>query len=126
MVLNERLRQLVALLPDDSSINLPVRAVREWLDETKREPEFQSADVAVDLTVEDIAQRMGKAPSTVRGWFTDRRSPIQGAYKFHGKEWRVAARDFQAYLDLQRTTQVPEPRAREPGRRGLRLNDYKR
>jgi excisionase family DNA binding protein len=54
----------------------------------------------VDLTIRDVAQLFGKRPSTVRAWVE--RGDFAGAYKLHGKEWRVPASAVQAFQDLQR------------------------
>lgn len=41
----------------------------------------------VDLTVEDVAELMGRCPSTVREWC--RNEPALGARKLRGKQWRI-------------------------------------
>ena len=52
----------------------------------------------VDLTIQDLAIMFGKRPSTVRAWVE--RGDFPGAYKLHGKQWRVPAgsvQEFQAH-----------------------------
>jgi transposase len=51
----------------------------------------------VDLTIQEVATMFGKRPSTMRAWVE--RGDFAGAYKLHGKEWRVpvdSVRQFQA------------------------------
>ena len=56
---------------------------------------------ARDLTVEEVAEEMLKAPSTVRGWL------ISGAlrgYKFNNREWRVTRSALRDYMVRQAAT----------------------
>jgi len=54
----------------------------------------------VDLTIRDLAQLFGKQPSTVRAWVE--RGDFPGAYKLHGKEWRVPVTAVDAFQNRQR------------------------
>jgi excisionase family DNA binding protein len=54
----------------------------------------------VDLTIRGLAQLFGKQPSTVRAWVE--RGDFPGAYKLHGKEWRVPASAVDAFQNRQR------------------------
>jgi len=54
----------------------------------------------VDLTIRDLAKLFGKQPSTVRGWVE--RGDFPGAYKLHGKEWRVPESGVEAFQNRQR------------------------
>ncbi len=54
----------------------------------------------VDLTIRDLAQLFGKQPSTVRAWVE--RGDFAGAYKLHGKEWRVPESGVEAFQNRQR------------------------
>jgi len=54
----------------------------------------------VDLTIRDLAQLFGKQPSTVRAWVE--RGDFPGAYKLHGKEWRVPVSGVDAFQNGQR------------------------
>src|SRR5437867_8545726 len=56
----------------------------------------------VDLTIRDLAQLFGKQPSTVRAWVE--RGDFPGAYKLHGKEWRVPESGVEAFQNRQRGT----------------------
>ena len=62
----------------------------------------------VDLTIRDLARLFGKQPSTVRGWVE--RGDFPGAYKLHGKEWRVPISSVEAFQDRQRRRAKSEPR----------------
>ncbi len=55
---------------------------------------------AVDLTVDNLATLFGKRPSTVRAWIE--RGDFPGAYKLHGKEWRVPPSALDAFQQTQR------------------------
>ena len=92
----ERLRRLVDALPsDDSAVTLTradlVALVEDGGDTTPSAP-------SRDLTVEDVAEEVGRAPSTVRGWLAD--GEMRG-YKLNGRDWRVPRSALRAYLDRQ-------------------------
>src|SRR2546426_3659899 len=54
----------------------------------------------VDLRIRDLAQVFAKRPSTVRAWVE--RGDFPGAYKLHGKEWRVPVSAVEAFQNWQR------------------------
>ncbi len=83
------LGEALVSLPDDAQV--PVRWVRELLG--------HADDGPVDLTLEQIAEKTGKAVSTVRGWCA---SGELRAYKLHGKQWRVPASALREFFDAQR------------------------
>src|SRR5947199_7895652 len=56
----------------------------------------------VDMTIRDLAELFGKQPSTVRSWVE--RGDFPGAYKLHGKEWRVPAGSVQEFQVRQRSS----------------------
>src|SRR2546425_6358904 len=62
----------------------------------------------VGLTIRGLAQLFGKQPSTVRAWVE--RGDFTGAYKLHGKEWRVPISSVEAFQDRQRRRAKSEPR----------------
>jgi helix-turn-helix protein len=72
---------LAESLPPETPVPVPAGLLREVL------CEGQPGSAHVDPTVEDIAVRFGRRPSTVRGWCEQGRFP--GAYKLHGREWRI-------------------------------------
>lgn len=71
-----RLRAAIAPMPSGSLV--PVDWVRGLLDETPDD---------ADPTVEDVAEVLGRAPSTIRGWC--RAGRLTGAYRLRGREWRI-------------------------------------
>lgn len=81
MTIAERLDKLLELLPDDEiSINIPIRVLKEWLNEPKH--------VVMDLTVEEVAEKLGnRSPGTIRNWCNQ--GLIPEAYKLNGREWRI-------------------------------------
>ncbi len=56
-------------------------------------------DRLVDLTVQEAAVELRRAPSTVRGWCIDGRLR---AYKLNGREWRVPRAAMRDYLEGQK------------------------
>ncbi len=81
MDLRSRLRAIVAPLPPGAAVTLPVEVVRTWL-------EVEGVgDTPVDLTVQEVGDLLGRAPSTVRTWCGAGRLP--GAYRLRGREWRI-------------------------------------
>lgn len=90
--LTRRLRLLAEALPPDGCVTFS-RADLERLVGDRQEEE-PAAAILADLTVEEIAEELSKAESTVRGWIPR----IEGAYKL-GREWRVPRPAFRAWLD---------------------------
>ncbi len=91
MTLQDRLRRIVEPLPPGAAVTLPADVLREWLD---GEPgtggqagDGVSQEPLVDLTVEDVAKLVGRAPSTVRWWC--QKGTLPGAYRLRNREWRV-------------------------------------
>ena len=83
------LRDAIGSLPDDALV--PVGWVREQLG--------AGTDVLADLTVEETAQELSRAPSTVRAWLIA--GELRG-YKVHGREWRVSAAAIREFFENQR------------------------
>lgn len=77
MDLATRLRKALDPIPDGSTV--PVSWIRSFLDEAGE------GDRLGDYTVEEVAQVLDRAPSTVRTWIGQGKLR---AYKL-GKEWRV-------------------------------------
>lgn len=90
--LRARLDRIRSVLPSSAS---SVTLTREDLDELLGRPD--QVDPIGDLTVQDIAEELGKAESTVRTWLTSS-GGIPGAYKLHGREWRVPPSALREYL----------------------------
>lgn len=53
-----------------------------------------------DLTIDELASQFRKRPSTVRAWVE--RGDFPGAYKLHGKGWRIPSSAIEAFKDRQR------------------------
>lgn len=93
-------------VPEGGAVTLPREAVVRWLEEAGEEPEANGdrrPEVA-DLTVAELAEKLGKSESTVRSWMPD----VPGAYRL-GNEWRVSREDWRAYLDGLAEEQGEEP-----------------
>ena len=80
---------------------------RDWLVEQlangagqQSNPDSAAAPGATDLTITGLAQLFGKRPSTVRAWVE--RGDFPGAYKLHGREWRIPLSAVEAFRDSQR------------------------
>jgi excisionase family DNA binding protein len=106
MSLSNRLRQLVDALPSDSSSVTLTRSDLAAL----LEGEEQGGEVLAperDLTVEQVAEAMGRACSTVRGWLIA--GELRG-FKLNGRDWRVPRAALRAYRDAQAAGKAdPEP-----------------
>ncbi len=71
----EGLRQAAQALPPGASISLPAEVLLQALEGL---PDG-SPQACADLTIEQVARRFGRAPSTIRAWIAAGRLP--GAYK---------------------------------------------
>jgi hypothetical protein len=58
-------------------------------------------------TIQQVADELGRSPSTVRGWRLAGEFP--NAYLLQGREWRIPRSDLVAFLDRQRPTAYVEP-----------------
>lgn len=85
MTLDE-LRRWLASAPPGSLV--PVEAVRPLLESDGAD----GAGSAWDLSVQEVAELLGRAPSTIRGWIGEGLFP--GAYRLRGREWRIPRRDL--------------------------------
>lgn len=54
---------------------------------------------SADLTVADLCQQFRRKPSAVRAWLE--RGEFVGAYKLHGRDWRVPIAAVEAYRTRQ-------------------------
>lgn len=101
MNLSERIRQLVAALPTDDAAVVFTRRDLAALVEGSPDPPAQ----ARDLSVEEVAEEVGRAPSTVRGWLIA--GDLTG-YKLNGRDWRVTRGALRSYLEAQTQPAAPE------------------
>ena len=92
-------------LPVGSSVPVP----REWLLELLERPragESAPADAPrVDLTVEQVAKAFSRSPVTVRAWCAA--GLLVGAYRMHGREWRIPPAAVEALQAAQREVTSP-------------------
>ena len=95
----EELQTLYESMPLGSTINLPRDDIAELLDELTP-PDDEALEVS-DLTLFAVAERVGRAPSTVRGWCS--RGLLVGAYRLNGRDWRVPPAALDAFLEAQGT-----------------------
>ena len=105
----ENLRMLHEAMPPGSSISLSREAVGGLLDGLGS-PRGGAQDGG-DLTLEEVAERVGRAPSTVRGWC--RCGSLVGAYRLNGRGWRIPLLALDAFL-----------RAQEEGRTGSTMGEH--
>ena len=87
------LRDAIATLPDEAMV--PVGWVREHLGAGNDDSED---DRLSDLTLAEAAEKLKKAPSTIRAWLLA--GELRG-YKLH-REWRITRSAIEAFLEAQR------------------------
>jgi hypothetical protein len=96
----ENLRTALAAMPPGALVP------RDWLLEQLSDPppatsgSSSTPSPLVDLTIGDLGRLFGKQPSTVRAWVE--RGDFPGAYKLHGKEWRIPVSGVDAFQNRQR------------------------
>lgn len=110
------LRTIADALPPGASVTLDGAWLRAVLEEAEAgEVNGDSADSRLaDLTVEQVAERVGRSGSTVRGWIAAAAFP--NAFKLNRREWRIPLSDLRAFLDRQRPQASPlgeSPRRRK-------------
>ena len=64
----------------------------------EEEPGPASAGSTRDLTVLQVAEEVGRKPSTIRGWLIG--GQLRG-YKLNHRDWRVTRSALREYLDGQ-------------------------
>lgn len=79
-------------LPDDALV--PVGWIRDRLSDDRA-----VGGPVADLTVQEVAEELDRAPSTVRGWLGS--GDLEG-YRLRGREWRVPREALVAFLDEER------------------------
>lgn len=105
--LHERLSLLVSALPSPRS---SVTLSRDDLEALLHldDPACNGARPERDLSAEEVAEMVGRAPSTVRGWV---RSGALRGYKLNGRDWRVTRAALENYLEIQRAGRSTEQEA---------------
>lgn len=117
MTVLERLQGMVDVLPDEATVQLRIRDVREWL--CGSAPRVDRSEGPEDYTLPVLSVMLGRAESTLRAWCAAGR--FHGAYRFNGKEWRVPPASFESFVARQRhveavTTEPVHATARGPAR----------
>lgn len=115
MNLQDRLQRIASALPsDDSSVTLSRADILTLLGDEELDP----CEPLHDLTVQQVADATGRAPSTVRGWLS---SGALRAYKLNSRDWRVPQAALRAYL----TEQACEPRGSSGDGEALDLSAWR-
>jgi hypothetical protein len=96
------LRTLADALPPGASVTLDGVWLRAELEEAEAvDVNGDSADSRLaDVTVERVAEELGRSGSTVRGWIAAAAFP--NAFQLNRREWRIPSSDLRAFLDRQR------------------------
>ena len=106
MNLRATLAALVEAAPPDATV--PVRWLGELLAAEGQTPQIvQPGGDVVDLTVKEVAARFGRRESTIRGWLA--RGDLEGAYRLHGREWRIPVSSIDRLQRAQRELRVSRP-----------------
>jgi excisionase family DNA binding protein len=124
MRLAERLRQIATALPEHGSVTLTRADIEELL---VLEPAATSpaGDVAVDLTLLQVAERIGRSVSTVRAWCADGRLP--NSYRLRGREWRIPTSDIVALQRAESARRTSSRRQSNPTRgEALTLDSWRK
>lgn len=96
----DRLRQLVETGDPNGTVTL------RWLGQIIEQPdEGKTEQPKRDLTVEEVAEMVGRAPSTVRGWLSS--GALRG-FKINGRDWRVAPSALEDWRAGQMRRDEPE------------------
>jgi excisionase family DNA binding protein len=101
----KRLLNLADALPVGGVVQLDARALRRLAgvqaDDEPAQP--GAAVVVVDFTVEQVAEKLGRSASTIRGWL---HAGVLRGYKLREREWRVPP---AALAELQASAADEEP-----------------
>jgi len=76
-----------------------------WIREQLRELTESDAARTSLLTVNEVAARCRRAPSTVRAWCAS--GSLPGAFKLNGVSWRVPESALRAFIERQTETERP-------------------
>lgn len=93
-------------LPAGTLVTLPREGWLALVDESPAAEEAGTEAGGVDGTVAEVAQRFGRAPSTVRGWLD---AGVLHGYKLFGREWRIPAASVTAFQAAQRGVRRATP-----------------
>jgi hypothetical protein len=107
MSLRSDLEAITRGMPPGSSVTLPT----DWLRGRLEEEGGEVSPPDSLLTLEQIADRVGRAGSTVRTWCN--LGHFEGAFRLNGRDWRVPESALRRYLEGQTET------GEAPGRAGV-------
>ena len=99
MSLRSELLAIVGGMPEGSAVSLPV----EWLRSLLAADALAGGGPDRLLTLEEVAELAGRSVSTVRTWCNS--GMIEGAFRLHGREWRVPESAWRKHLEA---SQKPE------------------
>jgi hypothetical protein len=100
-------RDILEQLPDDAL--LPVAYIRQLLAQSAA----HDPEPLADLSVQDVAQALGRKPSPIRAWCASGR--LEG-YKLNSREWRIGRSALRAYQDQQRQNPIHNEKSFRTGR----------
>jgi hypothetical protein len=79
--------ELARAVAPDQTVSIPAGWLLEALGDAEQRA-ITPAIITIDLTLAEVAAKFGrKSPSTVRLWCE--KGWLPGAYRLHGREWRV-------------------------------------
>jgi excisionase family DNA binding protein len=82
-------------MPEGATLTLSV----EWLRDALQELEEGAEGPEVLLTLDEVAEAVGRAVSTVRTWCNS--GQIEGAFRLNGRDWRVPESALRRYVESQ-------------------------
>ena len=93
MKLSERIKMMLDGMPSGAAITIPVDTLLGWINESG------PGDFDPDLTVKEVAEMYGRAPSTVTEWI---RAGELRAYTMNGREYRIPPSALEEFRRKQR------------------------
>lgn len=119
----DRLIALAEALPEGAAVHLDAAALLRLAGVEASEPTESAHQPIADLTCEEAGEELGRAASTIRTWCG--RGAIPGAYRLHGREWRIPRASLRRYLDQQAEGKREAGRDGEPVDLGSWRKHYK-
>jgi len=108
MSLRSDLEAIINGMPPGSSVSLPV----DWLCGLLSEAMAAGNEPDELLTLEQVAERVGRATSTLRTWCNT--GKLEGAFRLNGRDWRVPSTGLQKFIEGQKNS----PKTKNGGGRG--------
>ena len=110
-----RLRLLAECLPDGATVNLPADFIRQLALEAGTVP-------TDDMSVEDVAERLGRSPSRVRDWIA---AGELRTYRL-GREHRITEAALQEFLERQRSSTTTADQSAVSGQRRADIGAWRK